>query len=77
MLLHGGQALGWVSTAPAFALTIGLGPTVVFLVLLIWILSHPTPQSPTAVNRAVGAVFGAVGLANLVLIVIIAKLMLR
>ena len=77
MLLHGGQLLGLVGSTGLAALATGFGPTVVFLVLLIWILSHQAPQSPSAVNRAVGAVFGAVGLANLMLILIIGSVSWR
>jgi hypothetical protein len=79
MLLHGGQALGLINPAnAALSLTIGLGPTVVFLVILIWILSRPKArQTPSAVNRAVGAVFGSVGLANLAFIVIFGSLAWR
>jgi hypothetical protein len=79
MLLHGGQALGLIDTAnTALSLAIGLGPTVVFLVILIWILSRPkAQQSPTAVNRAVGAVFGSVGLTNLAFVVIFGSLAWR
>jgi hypothetical protein len=77
MLMHGAQALGWLPTSEVPALAIGLGPTVVFLVLLIGILSRQRPQNPTAINRAVGAVFGAVGLANLLLIAIIGSVSWR
>jgi hypothetical protein len=57
---------------------IGLGPTAVFLALLIWILTQrAVPQSPTAVNRAIGAVFGSVGLANLMMILIFGSLAWR
>jgi hypothetical protein len=77
MLLHGGQALGLLPTSAAPSLVIGFGPTVVFLAILIWILGRQTPQVPSAVNRAIGAVFGAVGLANLAMVVIIGSVAWR
>jgi hypothetical protein len=77
MLLHGGQALGVISTASAVSLAVGLGPTVIFLAALIWILSHQPRQVPSATNKAVGAVFGAVGLANLAMVLIIGSVAWR
>jgi hypothetical protein len=71
MAMHGLQFLGWAPSSGTGALLIGFGPTVVFVALLIWILSsRRDAQAPTAVNRAVGAVFGSVGLANLVMVLI-------
>jgi hypothetical protein len=78
MLLHGAQFLGLMPSTGLGALAIGFGPTVVFLVSLIWILGHQQrAQAPNAVNRAVGAAFGAVGLANLMLILIIGSIAWR
>jgi hypothetical protein len=78
MLLHAGQALGWISNAPGLALLIGFGPTLAFIPILIWILwRHRTQKPPAAVTRAVGAVFGAVGLANLVLVGVIGSVAWR
>ena len=71
MVMHGLQFLGWAPSDGPGALLIGFGPSVVFVVLLIWILTRRrVAQAPTAVNRAIGAVFGSVGLANLVMILI-------
>jgi hypothetical protein len=78
MLLHAGQALGWIPNAPGLALLIGVGPTVAFTPILIWILWRQRSQKPpAAVTRAVGAVFGAVGLANLVLVGVIGSVAWR
>jgi hypothetical protein len=72
MLLHAGQLLGLLSVRPLAALAIGLGPTLVFLAVLTWILARHRRARPAAVvERAVAAVFQAVGLANLALIAII------
>lgn len=71
MLLHGAQFLGFFD-GPVYGLLIGLGPTVVFIAMMIW-LSIRNRGRPTAgvAGRAVGAVFAATGLANIVLIVVI------
>src|SRR5215831_13929831 len=67
MLLHGGQLLGLAPANGPIALAIGFGPSVVFLVLLV-ILTTRSRSMPGggATSRAIGSVFGAVGLANLV-----------
>jgi hypothetical protein len=71
MLMHGLQFLGWAPSEGLGALLIGFGPTAVFVALLIWILTRRrVAEAPTAINRAVGAVFASVGLANLVMILI-------
>jgi hypothetical protein len=65
-LLHGGQALGWVSDAGAVGLAIGLGPTVIFLALLAWITTRSRSEGvPGVTSRAVRSVFSAIGFANL------------
>lgn len=80
MLMHGGQFLGLAPTSGPVALAIGLGPTVVFLALLIWITTRGG-AAPAAgggsTARAVGAVFAAVGLANLALILSIGSIAWR
>ena len=76
MLLHAAQAMGWIGQGAGLA--IGLGPTVLFIPVLAAILWRNRAQRLSgAVSRAVGAVFGAVGLANLVLIVIIGAIALH
>jgi hypothetical protein len=71
MLLHAGQFLGLTPAQGLGGLAIGLGPTVVFLALLIWIIRANGPQLGGGTARAVGSVFGAVGLTNLALVLII------
>src|SRR5215472_382726 len=59
MLMHAGQFVGLAPTEGPGALAIGLGPTVVFLALLVWIIRrNPPPTSASATARAVGSVFG-------------------
>jgi len=78
MLLHGVQFLGFLPPNGPVGLSIGLGPTVVFLVLLVW-FSIRNRQFPSggATQKAVGSVFGAVGLANLVLVAAIGSIAWR
>lgn len=71
MLLHGAQLAGWSwANSPLGGLLIGVGPTVVFLVLLLAV-SRRGGAPPTLANRALAAVFSAAGLANAILAVII------
>lgn len=81
MLLHGGQlAFGWFST-PVTATAIGVGPTVVFLAILVWLLRRQRRSAQAmpvgSVGKAMGVVFQAVGLANLVLVVVIGSAAFR
>lgn len=78
MLLHAIQMLGWIGDG-AIGLVIGLGPTVVFIALLTWIITRDgrKPTGGGVVSRAVGAMFGAVGVANLALIAVIGSVAWR
>jgi uncharacterized membrane protein YjgN (DUF898 family) len=78
MLLHAAQALGFLAQGGLGALAIGLGPTIVFIPVLIWIIarSRRNPARGT-VNRAVSGMFSVVGMANLVLIVVIGSVAWR
>lgn len=74
MLGHAAQTLGWIPGEGLPALVVALGPTVVFLVLLTWIIGRERKAGRPAggaIAKAVGAVLGAVGLANLFLIAIV------
>jgi hypothetical protein len=78
MLLHAGQALGWLPGKGGVALAIGLGPTVLFAALMVWIAlrnRHARPSGLTA--RAINVVFQTVGLTNLALIAIIGSVALH
>lgn len=78
MLLHAAQLVGWIGDGPV-GLLIGLGPTVVFLALLAWIIlrGRREPTGGGVVSRAVGALFAAVGMANLALIAVIGSVAWR
>ncbi|HXC54478.1 MAG TPA: hypothetical protein VNU97_04225 [Rhizomicrobium sp.] len=78
MLLHAAQALGWISWGPLPALLIGVGPTIVFIPVLSWIIYRNRKNTARgAVGRAVAAVFAAIGLANLFLIAVIGSVAWR
>ena len=72
MILHAVQALGFLPNTPAWSLGIGLGPTLVFLPLISWIV-YSNRKNPIhgAVGRAVTGIFGAIGLANFFLLICI------
>ena len=67
LLLAAGQTLGLLPGVPALGLAIGVVPTLVFLGLLTWIIvRHRGGHVGAGVTaRAVGNLFGVLGLANL------------
>lgn len=74
MLGHAAQALGWLPGSGLLALTIGIAPTLVFLVLLAWIIHRERRgglPAGGAVGRAIAAVGSSAGLANLFLIAVV------
>jgi hypothetical protein len=85
-LCYGGQVLAYVvqdvlglppRNGPT-DLLLGAGPTVLFIAILIWMIRrNRTPRSGSVAQRAVGAVFASVGLANLVLVAIIGSVSAR
>jgi hypothetical protein len=78
MALHAVQFLGALPTSGPIALAIGLGPTIVFMAILLGVISRrgAAPRG-SATAKAVGSVFGAVGLTNLVLIAAIGSIAWR
>jgi hypothetical protein len=77
VLLQALPGFGVPPPSPPWQLAIGIGPTVVFLAFLVWSLWRHRGQSAGVAQRAIGAVFGAVGLANVALICIIGSAALR
>lgn len=78
MLMHGLQGFGLIPNTGAPSLLVGAGPSILFLALFIWISRRNRMRAAGGTtSRAVGAVFGAVGLANLALIAIFATTALR
>ncbi|MFI4934794.1 MAG: hypothetical protein ACHP7N_09275 [Caulobacterales bacterium] len=84
-LIYGGQALlaaaqlfGLLPTGGLPGVIIGLGPTLVFLVVLVSFIWRNRKTPPTGmVAKAMGAVFGAVGMANLALVAAIGSVAVR
>lgn len=80
LVLSAAQIAGLIAAGPIWGLVIGLGPTLVFLVALTLIILASRRRGGAAdgpTNRAISAVFGAVGLTNLVLVAIIGSVAWR
>lgn len=78
MILHAVQAAGLLPNTPAFGLGIGLGPTLIFIPVISWIVYRNRRQAVHGtVGRAIGAIFGAIGLANFFLIAVIGSVALQ
>ena len=72
VLLPVAQGLGWLPQNGLASLLIGIGPTALFVPVLIWIIRRNRTDLPKGVvGRAVAAVFAAIGLSNLFLIVVV------
>jgi len=72
ILGHGAQlAFGWF-TEPLAASILGGGPTVLVLALIAWLnWRRRNTSGASTVAKAVGAMFGAVGIANLVMVAVV------
>ena len=78
MLLHAAQALGLLPPDDLTRTAIGLGPTLIFVPVLLWLIWRQRAERPSGtVGRAVAGMFGVIGLANLVLIVVIGSVAWR
>src|SRR5215469_7156435 len=79
MILHALTYLGVIPDGDPWQPLIGIGPTVIFIPLIIWanIKAARTRQASGPVSRAVFAVFGTIGLANILLAVIVGSVALR
>jgi len=78
MLLQAAQALGWIPQSPLLGLLIGLGPTVLFIPAIVFVVWRNKRNRKTGViGRAIGAVFGAIGVANIFLALVIGMIALR
>jgi len=78
-LMHGAQALGWLSSEGLTALAIGIGPTIVFLSVLAWLLVRDRAEGAASgiTLRAVRSVFSAIGLANIAAAAVVGSVALR
>ena len=72
ILGHGAQlAFGWFTEDLAAAI-LGIGPTVVVVALIFWLnWRRRNTGAVSTVAKAVGAMFGAVGIANLVMVAVV------
>jgi len=72
ILGHGAQfAFGWF-TEPLAASILGFGPTLVVVALIAWLnWRRRNTSGASTVTKAVGAMFGAVGIANLVMVAVV------
>jgi hypothetical protein len=78
MLLHAGQFLGMLPVSGALPLIVGLGPTVVFLAVILWIVWRRRGEAPpSSAGRAITMVFAVAGLANLSLVLVIGSVAWR
>ena len=67
----------WPRT-PAVSITIAAAPTVVFIAIMVWVIRKAGAETPAVgVQRAIGTVFGCLGMSNLALIVVIGAVALR
>ena len=72
VLLPVAQGLGWLPKNDLASLLTGIGPTAVFVPVLIWIIRRNRTDMPKGmVGRAVAGVFAAIGLSNLFLIAVV------
>ena len=72
ILGHGAQfAFGWFTETVA-ATILGFGPTLVVVALIAWLnWRRRNTSGASTVAKAVGAMFGAVGIANLVMVAVV------
>ena len=78
LLLSGLDGLHLWPPTPAVSITIATGPTVVFCILMAWIVwRNRTEAPPAGAQRAIAKGFGTLGLSNLALIVVIGAVALR
>jgi hypothetical protein len=74
MILHAAQAMGYLPQGGLPALLIGLGPTVLFIPVLTWIIvanKRQAAQVGGMAARAVSIIFGVTGISNLFLAAVI------
>jgi hypothetical protein len=78
IVLQSLPGFGLWTPPPAVQLALGIGPTLIFVIFLLWsILRNKAGPVGGVAQRAVGTVFAVVGCANLALVVIIGSVALR
>ena len=77
-VLTAAQGLRWLPVDKVWSLTIGIGPTILFVPIMAWlIIRSRRAAAPGIVGRAIRSVFACVGAANIALIAVIASVALR
>jgi hypothetical protein len=78
-VLSGTRTFGWPPGDGRVDLIIGLGPTIIFLALLTWLMvrERGTSVQGSGTSRAINAIFACVGLTNLVLVAAIGVVALK
>lgn len=70
-LFHWSQLKGWIDPPGPVSLLFAAGPTVLFLVILGWVLWKDRKAGQSGLmSRALNAVFGGIGLANLAMVIV-------
>jgi len=71
--------IGLIAASNTLAQTVaGLAPTVVFAIVIAWILARHRSHRPTAqIGKTIAAVFGVAGLSNLALVAVIGSIAWR
>jgi hypothetical protein len=78
MLLHAAQLTGLAPAGGLLSLAVGIGPTLIFIPVVVWInWRHRRQAPPSPAGRAVTAVFGVAGLSNLGLVAVIGSVAWR
>ena len=72
VVLQGAEGVIWPHAPSLVTLALGVAPTLLFCLALVWIIRrHPGPATGGYASRAMGALFGCIGLANFVLMAVI------
>ena len=78
IILSAAQSVAWLPATAGWSLTIGLAPTAVFLAALASVIRRHRHAAPIrGAWRAIAAVFGCIGLANLALVAVIGSVAVR
>ena len=78
IILSAAQRAAWLPASEGWSLTIGLAPTAVFLAALVSVIRRHRHAAPMrGVWRAIAAVFGCIGIANLALVAVIGSVAVR
>jgi hypothetical protein len=77
VLVYWIAAMGWIAISETANLWLSIGPTVLFLIVLVWSIVRTRGQTLGFVGRAFNAAFSAIGLANIAAVIVFAVVALR